>query len=535
MPAETKTRAAGRNGLVRRMLITLAAVAAYRVSLLITTPGVDSGVLAEYFGGSVAAEGLARLGHAGPFRASVIPPRALMSYMGAAVLVLLASALIPALRRLREGTPADHALFDRLIVGLALLFAVAQGLATAYFLESVTGASSGRPAVPGSGWGFRLVCMVTAAGGTAIVVWLAHAISQWGLGNGVAILLVAELLTGLAGVAGEEFRAVAAGATTLRHGLYGVVALVLAAAAAVVATRAVRRLPLVQLAQSGRSGAEAAGAAGAPAIRLRLNATGVLPIRGTQTIIPTLTANRTLVLAFLGVPGLLLDFPPTSTGAIAVTIVAGGILVLALTHLYAFITLDPRDAVQRAGGLGYAVEGAASDQEAVSLVRRAQRGLATANGAYLFCVALAPWVLDRGVGVSPAVAAYCGTHMLVLAAVALQVARQARQELALSVARWKHSGPEPWVPAWSAQTELEVEIGREILEQAGVPAAVRLNRVVAATGTLSFWEVARPRWPGLTVHRRLGGGGAELLVPAEAVERAREALRDRGAGVGGRA
>jgi len=247
-------------------------------------------------------------------------------------------------------------------------------------------------------------------------------------------------------------------------------------------------------------------------------------VRGTRTLIPLgLAGQNYLGVVFLGVPGLT-DLSPTGVTAVVATIAIGAVLVLALTHLYAFMTVDPRDAVQRVGRLGYVVAGAGSREEAAAAVRRTQRGLATANAGYLVLVALAPWVLDHALGVSPSVASYCGTHMLVLAAVAMQVAAQARQELALGVARWQRGNDEPWVSVWTAETELEVELGQRLLRQAGIPASPRCNRVVAATGTLSYWEVARPRWPGLTIHRRLGGGGAQLLVPEGEVARARDLL-----------
>ncbi|MFC1526991.1 hypothetical protein ACFL6X_09315, partial [Candidatus Latescibacterota bacterium] len=121
-------------------------------------------------------------------------------------------------------------------------------------------------------------------------------------------------------------------------------------------------------------------------------------------------------------------------------------------------------------------------------------------------------------------AAYGGTHMLVLVAVVVDVGRQVRAEMALWVAQWRTKSQEEWVPALSAETELEVDLGRLLLESAAIPAATRCSRVICAAGTLGFWEVARPRWPSLTIHRRLGGGAAVLLVPVSQLERARELL-----------
>ncbi|MFH1566400.1 MAG: hypothetical protein ABIL09_00255 [Gemmatimonadota bacterium] len=511
----------GEDTLTRRALVTLGAVAVYRLALLVPVPGVDAARLREFYPGTSAGEALTHAQASG-MAIGIVPAEAVTSYLGAAILVLLVSALVPPLRRWREGGPLDQLLFDRLIVALTLAFALTRGWGLALFLEAVAGPRTGEPLVPVPGWGFRLTTTVSVAAGTLLVVWLAHAISRRGVGNGVAVLLVAELLAGLGVALHEEYRAVADGLLPRRCQLYGAGALVLAAAASVAANRAARRLRLVRASGAGGSGAR--DRASDLAIRLRLNAVGVLPIRGAQTIIPAAATGLSYLSApLLGDAGRL-DFPPTGAAAAAATITIGAVLVLVLSQVYAFITLDPRDAVRRAARMGYSVEGGASEQEAARLVRRTQRGLATANGVYLFGVALAPWALHQGLGVTPAVAAFCGTHMLVLVAVGLDVARQVRAEGAGGGGR---------VPVWSAQTELEVQIGQRILAEAGVPSSLRLNRVVAASGTPSFWEVARPRWPGLTIHRSLGGGSAELLVPPAERDRAREILRARGAAVAG--
>ena len=57
---------------------------------------------------------------------------------------------------------------------------------------------------------------------------------------------------------------------------------------------------------------------------------------------------------------------------------------------------------------------------------------------------------------------------------------------------------------------------------------IRDDRVIAATGTLALWEASRPRWPSLTVYPHLGGGQALLLVDAAEAEAAEGVLRERG-------
>jgi preprotein translocase subunit SecY len=61
----------------------------------------------------------------------------------------------------------------------------------------------------------------------------------------------------------------------------------------------------------------------------------------------------------------------------------------------------------------------------------------------------------------------------------------------------------------------------------GVP-IILSNRALSATGTLAMWEVSRPTFPSLTIHRRLGNGQVAVKVLADSLERAEEVLASRG-------
>ena len=109
-------------GLLRAAAVTLAAAGFYRLlQQLVTVPGLDLSVLAEWFPGSGGPPGLPEGGHlrfVSPWMPHAVSGTAAIgTYVSASVLVLLASGLLPFLRRLREAGPARQAGLQWVIAG----------------------------------------------------------------------------------------------------------------------------------------------------------------------------------------------------------------------------------------------------------------------------------------------------------------------------------------------------------------------------------------------------------------------------------
>jgi preprotein translocase subunit SecY len=55
----------------------------------------------------------------------------------------------------------------------------------------------GAPVVLMSGWGFRLLTVITLTAGTAFIMWLGEQITERGVGNGISLIIFAGIVTGL--------------------------------------------------------------------------------------------------------------------------------------------------------------------------------------------------------------------------------------------------------------------------------------------------------------------------------------------------
>ena len=492
-------RGPGGAGLIRAAAVTLLAAGFYRLlQQLVTVPGLDLSVLAEFFGGGAGPPGLP----GGP--AQLVTPwmphavsgtAAIGTYVSASVLVLLLSGPIPSLRRLREAGPSNQAGFQRVIAAATALLAAAHGLVTALYFEGIHGPVSGLPAVPAPGWAFRAGTMVTLMAAALLILWLARQVTARGLGNGVVVLLAADILGRWYSAAPGQWRDWAGAGDPLYQGVRAALFLLALLMLAVILLKARRLVPLERT--SGPAGAEAGEA---PALPLRINPCGALPVVAAP------------VWLFAG-------FHPVEDPSL-VSAIALCLLVALAAHLYAVEVYHPLDAVERLGRLGFRLGEAASHEDAVRRLRAALHRVMVPGTLGLCALALAPWIAGSGLDLHPEWSRMCGLDALVLAAAGLHLRQLVRSRRSLA-------GPEV-TPVLVAETRFELDLAADVLRRAGIDSRVRDDRAIAATGTLALWEVSRPRWPILTVYPHLAGGQALLLVDAAEAEAAEGVLREAG-------
>lgn len=487
-------------GLPGAAAVTLLAAGFYLLlQQLVTVPGLDPSALAEFYGRSGGPPGLP---DGGPVDVGTlwIPhadsgTAAIGTYVNASILVVLLSGLIPSLRRLREAGVSNQAGFQRVIAAATAGLAAAHGLGTALYLEGLHGPVSGLPAVPAPGWAFRAGTMLTLAAAALLVLWLARQVTARGLGNGVVMLLAADILYRWYLAAPDQWRAWSAALDPVHQGLRAALFLLALLVLAVILLEARRPVPLER--SSGTAGEETGEA---PSLPLRINPAGALP------------AAAAPVWLFFGLDP---SAGPSLAAAVAICLA-----VALAAHVYAVEVFHPRDAVERLGRLGFRLAEAGSPEGSAGRLRALQQRVMVPGTLGLCALALAPWIADGWLGLNPDWSRTCGLDALVLAAVGLHLRQRARSRRALA-------GREV-APALVAETRFELELAADLLRRAGIDSRIRDDRAFAAAGTLALWEASRPLWPSLTVYPHLGGGQAQLLVDAAEAEAAEGVLREAG-------
>jgi len=164
----------------RRVAVTLGLIAAAEALRWIPVPGVDP----RAFLGFAAVMPGARIFHELAGRAS-IGTLGVGPYLSASILAVL---IFLARRRGSPGETTGYP-FEAHALWIALPIALVQGLAYAVFLQNL-----GRlPVVPSPGPAFLATAALTIAAGAMLMAALARLISRHGVGNGLCVLLGAQL------------------------------------------------------------------------------------------------------------------------------------------------------------------------------------------------------------------------------------------------------------------------------------------------------------------------------------------------------
>jgi preprotein translocase subunit SecY len=171
---------ASRSQFPRRLLVTLGALALYRLGLQIPLPGLSTETL-----GQLGAHGNAAMQRFSIFALGVRPVFAIL------FLFEIASMAFPSLRGSDTRSPGGAGGFERGVAIGAAALAGLQGAGVAIALEQQPGLADA------PGFGFVAEIVVAFVGATALLIWLCRLIDAYGVGDGFWLLLAAPIIADL--------------------------------------------------------------------------------------------------------------------------------------------------------------------------------------------------------------------------------------------------------------------------------------------------------------------------------------------------
>lgn len=181
----------------RKILFTVMVILLFRLGAQIPVPYVNATLLTsqEAFAGSIF-EYLNwfsgdSFGKATLFALSVSP------YITAQIIIQLLTVAIPALERMAK----DGDEGQRKITAITRYATVALALITAFGYMSLL--DSYGWLVDGANWFAKLVIVVCYCGGASLIMWLSEKINQYGIGNGISMILFANIVSGIPSLISE--------------------------------------------------------------------------------------------------------------------------------------------------------------------------------------------------------------------------------------------------------------------------------------------------------------------------------------------
>ena len=184
----------------KKLMFTLLMLLIYRVCSVIPVPYIDAGTLASYFESTLSNTilGLYDAMSGSAFSTATVLALGIQPYINASIIIQLLTVAIPALERMaKEEGEAGKKKIERITryttIGLGLL------LGFAYYTMMKGYESSGLTLITGEGFLPALVIILAFAAGACFVMWMGEQITEFGIGNGISMILFANIISGLPG------------------------------------------------------------------------------------------------------------------------------------------------------------------------------------------------------------------------------------------------------------------------------------------------------------------------------------------------
>jgi len=185
-----------------KILFTMAMLAVYRIGFWIPVPGVDQSALTDFFQAQAASGAAAgkvmqyvAIFSGGSFGQSTIFGLGIMPYITASIIFQLFGSVSPQLKKLKDEGPTGQTKIQEwtryVTVGLCIVQAIG-------WLTYIS-----RSGLVYSQWSHNplwwVMGVATLTAGTIFLMWLGEQIDRFGIGNGVSLIIMGGILTGMPG------------------------------------------------------------------------------------------------------------------------------------------------------------------------------------------------------------------------------------------------------------------------------------------------------------------------------------------------
>jgi len=405
----------------KKILFTLFIVLLYRLGNAIPVPYVDIAKLSDYFDQlKNTVLGLYNVMSGGSFSKATIFALSIQPYINASIIIQLLTIAIPALERLQkeggeEGQKKLASITRYSTVGIGLL----QGFAYYMLIRN-------NSLLVSTGIWEAIVIILTFTAGSALIMWLGEQISEFGIGNGISIILFASIVARFPNGIIQMITNVSGGGLSV----IGMIAMLLGALAIVVlivfVTNAERRIPVQY---SKRVVGRKMYGGQSTHLPMKVNMSGVLPIIFAQSI-ASLPAT---VAAFFPAPaegtfwaGFLNAIDTTSM----VYAVIYFLLIIFFSYFYSTVQFNPVEIANNLKKNGGFIPGFRPGKPTSEYIQKSLNKITLFGAIYLGIVAVVPIIISvfsesaRNSGISLG-----GTSIIIVIGVALETVRALESQM----------------------------------------------------------------------------------------------------------
>jgi preprotein translocase subunit SecY len=436
----------------RKILFTALLLAIYRIGFYVPLPIVNqaqlkswedstSGNTAGKLFGTVAMFGGTSIGMSTIFGLGIMP------YISASIIFQLLASVVPSLEAMmKEGESGRKRINEYTRYATVVLCAVQSAFWVQYMMSPQMGVVL--PAYRDVWHGFVCVCIMTA--GTIFLMWIGEQIDEYGIGNGISLLIMAGILARLpVAITGPNgLLHNSTSKLTPEPGKYGIITILLliglfiAVVVGVIAiTESQRRIP-TQSAKHVRGRRVFGGTK--QFLPLKVNQAGVMPIifASSLLIFPSFVFNS-LARATTGlqndswtVGSVFASFCRELADAFQrqsyIYTVCYVILIYFFCYFWTAITFNPKDMAENLKDYGSFIPGYRPGKRTADYLEKVMLRITYVGAAFLALVAVIPSLVQQSLGVDWTVASFLGgTGLLIVISVCLDLVQKIDSHLVM--------------------------------------------------------------------------------------------------------
>lgn len=399
----------------KKILFTLMMLVVYRIGSNIPVPGINRAYLSQMFSGETGLLDLFDLFSGGSFSNFTIFALSITPYVTASIIVQLLTIALPYFERLskegNEGHKKMATITRYMTVVLGLIQAI--GLTVGLFKNAV---------VDKSAFASITIIMVLTAG-TVFLMWLGEQINEYGIGNGISLIIFAGIVDRFPTFVRNTYAQVSEGAIGGVAVLTLLIVSIMLVMVIILFEQGVRKIP-VQYAKRvvGRKmyGGQSTH------IPMKVNQAGVIPIIFSLSLL-----QFPLIVTYFAPKSAYADFvnkyiSPSGDPGLWIYVVLNVVLTMFFTYFYTAITFNPTEVAENMRQSGGFVPGIRPGTATVEYLSRVMSRLCFSGGLFLAAVSVIPTIVSN---FTPFEMTFGGTSLLIAVGVAIDTVKQIQNQM----------------------------------------------------------------------------------------------------------
>ncbi len=411
----------------KKIIFTVFIILLYRLGTFITIPGIDKiTVMEQLSSSSNGLTGMINLISGGAFSRLSIFAMTIGPYITASIVLNLLQVVIPSLERLSKEGEEGRKKLAKYTKYLTLAFGVIEGLGLyltykAYLLPEL---KYGAGAVMGA-----ILFIGSLVAGTALLTWLGDKITEYGIGNGISMIVFIGIVSGIPGGASTLFNFAKGGITNTLIVVAIILAMIIVIACVIFVQQAERKIPVNYAKRV--VGRKMYGGQNTH-IPIKVAMAGVMPIIFAMSFMmfPSTIINLCTKGNPTGFWSVVNNIFSVASGSAWYYLLAYAViymlLIIAFTFVYTMFIVNPVEISNQLKKNGGFIPGIRAGKNTSDYISKVLKYITAVGAVFLALIAVLPILLQS---VTPMSITFGGTSILILVSVALEVLKNLETQM----------------------------------------------------------------------------------------------------------